>query len=124
MTDKFLKKYDNHVFEDWGTSCSDDFKSFVRQFKNYIKRNIPDSYEILKHRCNHYDFSGYVKNPAGKCVYYSYTWNRFSPVRVDDMSFRNNILVRFCEDENDYHGEHNEFTSIAELPQKIKNMLG
>lgn len=120
--DKFLREYNGHVFEDYHTSCSDDFKSFAKKFKNYLKRNLPDC-EITGHGCNHYDLSGFLKKD-GMYIYYSYSWDRFSPVDVnEDCNCMQSVLVRYAANEKDYHGEFNQFTSLTKIPEKINEMF-
>ena len=120
--DKFLKTYHGYIFDDWGTECSDDFKSFARKFKNYLTKNLPSTCNIKKHSCNHYDLSGFVEQD-GHYIYYSYSWNRYSPVDVRDDGCMRGVLVRFAANDNDWRGEMNHFTSLANLPETIKVML-
>ena len=120
--DAFLKTYQDHQFDDWGSVCSDDFKNFSRKFKNYLVRNLPAGCEVLKHRCNHYDLSGFVKH-HGNYIYYRYSWNRFSPVDIYADGCRDGVLIRFAADDNDWRGEYNRFTSLMDMPDAIEEML-
>ena len=123
MTDRFLKEYNGHIFEDWGAYCSKDFKSFARKFKNYLKRNLPGDEIIVKHGCGHYDLHGFVKH-GNDCIYYNYNWDRYNPVDVhEDANLHKAVLVRYAKDENDYHGSKNEFCSIEQLPEYIAKMF-
>ena len=123
--EKFLKTWHGHTFVDEGPVCSEDFKKYARQFKAYLKKTLPDGYEIVSHRCNHYDLSGFVKDSSsGKYVYYAYSWNRFSPVDVYDAhSYKDAVLIRTAKSSMDYSGGFNHFSSIAELPANIKSLL-
>ena len=118
--DKFLKEYDGHRFEDWGTTCSTDFKSFCRKFKNYLKRNLPGC-EVIGFKANHYDTSGFIKK-GEHFVYVSYSWNRFSPVDINEDGTRG-VLYRVAHSEKDYRGELNHFVSLKEIPEAIKEMI-
>ena len=121
--DRFLKEYDRYVFEDWGTVCSPDFKSFARKFKNYLKRSLPEGYKVVGHRCGHYDLSGFVEN-NGKYVYYSWYWNRGSqPIDLASPDMNNHVLYRRAENEKDYRGGGNHFCSVQDLPKEIAGML-
>ena len=121
--DKFLKEYDGHRFEDCGCYCSDDFKSFARKFKNYLKRSLPKEAEIVGHSCNHYDLSGFIRLKE-KYVYYSYTWNRCTPVKVHaDHYLNDGVLLRLAESDHDYIGKTNHFVSIADLPSMAEELL-
>ena len=119
--DKFLKEYSGHTFEDWGAYCSDDFKSIARKFKNFIKRVLPEC-EIIGHSCNHYYFGGFLKN-NGVFIYYSYSWNRISPLNIHNRSYSDGILIRYAEHEKDFRGEHNNFTSFAGFARDVKEMF-
>lgn len=118
--DKFLKEYHGHQFDDWGAYCSDDFKSFARKFKNYLKRN---GVNVVEHSCNHYDLSGFAEE-NGVYVYYSWSWMRYNPVNIyGEGCMDDGVLVRYAKDTRDFTGEHNNFCSIAQLPDKIKSMM-
>lgn len=119
----FLKEYQGHLFQDDGPYCSDDFKKFAKRFKAYLQKSLPAKYKIVGHRCGHYDLSGFVKSPDG-CVYYSWSWNRFSVVDVNEgAGAMKAVLVRKAKDEKDYHGGYNQFTSMANLPDEIVRLM-
>ena len=115
----FISKYNNYLFEDEGPVCSKDFKTFARAFKTYLTKN---NIEVCKHSCNHYDFSGFAKKDD-TYVYYSWSWNRFSPVDVDCVNYMGGLLVRHVESLNDYQGMRNHFCSLRHAPSVIKAML-
>ena len=124
--DKFLKDYDGHMFEDEGGCCSKDFKSFAAKLKNYLKRNLPESYAVVKHTCGHYFVTGFVKNASGEACYYSFAWNRFSPLDVNaDQCLRGGAMCRKALDTSDCSGRggNNQWTSIAKLPEMIAALL-
>lgn len=120
--DKFLKEYHSHRFEDWGAYCSKDFKAFATKLKNYLERTLPGDCEIVKHRCGHYDLSGFIKH-EDEYIYYSYSWDRFNPVDIWEDSCPRGVLVRHAASDRDYRGERNEFTSLEGLPEKIVEMF-
>ena len=111
--------YDGHRIEDWGPVCSDDFKAFSRAFKSYLKEN---GINVIRHNCNHYDFSGFAKE-GETYVYYSWAWDRYHPVEVHSDSILQSLLVRFAASETDYKGENNRFCALAEAPKRIKQMF-
>ena len=117
--DKFLKEYKGHTFDDWGSECSTDFKSFARKFKNYLTRG---GVNVVSHNCNHYDLSGFAEQ-NGVYIYYSWSWKRFGPVDVNASGCFDGVLVRFAKNTKDFHGERNQFCAIAQLPEKIKSMM-
>ena len=120
--DKFLAKYQGHTFEDWGSICSDDFKKFVRDFKSYLKRNLPGDCELIGFKPNHYDTSGFVKH-GSEYIYVSYSWDRYSPVDIIRTDPMMGVLIRYAKDERDYRGERNNFTSLMEAPDDIVKMF-
>ena len=123
MKDKFLQEYDGHIFADCGVICSEDYKTFAKAFKAYLKRKLPKDCELIGFKANHYDHSGFVKY-GNDCVYVSYSWDRFSPVNIYEAGARNGVLVRRAKDERDFTGETNRFTSLSNLPTFIEDMLG
>ena len=121
--DKFLKEYKWHRFEDAGSVCSNDFKSFARKFKGYLQRNLPSCYSIKGHRCGHYDLSGFVER-NGKYAYYSWSWNRYSDLDTrEGTNPQMAVLYRTATDDKDFHGGFNHFCSIESLPEKILEVL-
>lgn len=121
--DKFLKKYNGHLFEDEHSVCSRDFKRFAAGFKEYLKRNLPSSFSIKEHSCGHYDLSGFVE-AGGKYVYYSWSWDRFSPLDVKECcGCRRGLLYRTAMNTADYTGGYNNFCSLEEAPEKIGRLI-
>lgn len=120
--DRFLSKYQGHKFDDWGISCSDDFKTFVKDLRSYLKRTLPGDCELIGFKPNHYDTSGFVKH-GDEYIYVSYSWNRFSPVDITRRDPMQGVLVRFAKDEKDFRGETNNFTSLKELSDCIVDMF-
>ena len=119
---KIFKKWNNKHIEDWGSVMSDDAKAFYRAFKGYIRRCFPEA-ELVGFKPNHYDFSGFIKKD-GKCIYVSHNIDRYKCcVDFDDMSCMNGVLYRTAKNEKDYHGGHNNFTSINEFESNVKNLF-
>ena len=120
--DKFLREYHGHRFEDEGAYCSKDFKSFATKFKNYLKRTLPADCEVVRHNCGHYYLSGFIRR-GNAYIYYSYSWDRINPVDIRRDDCFGGVLVRHAASDADYRGEHNNFTSIEELPRKLGDMF-
>lgn len=120
--DKFLKEYENYKFEYLITVCSDDFKSFTRKFKGFLKRNLPGDCELIGFKPNHYDFSGFVKH-GNEYIYVRYSWNRLHPLSITRDDTLGGVLVRFAKNEKDYKGENNRFTCFKDLPDFLVNMF-
>ena len=121
--DSFLARYNGHRFVDAGAYCSDDFKAFARAFKSYLKRNLPEGCEVVEHRCGHYDVSGFVTRD-GKYVYYSWSWNRCTPLDVNAGGCHDGVLFRTAKSEKDFKGGWNHFCPMTEIPERIGQMLG
>ena len=123
MQDKFLKKYHGHIFEDSGVTCSEDFRKFAKDFKTYLQQNLPSEAKITKHYCGHYGLSGFVRYKRC-CVYYSWSWNRYSAVNVHGKRVIDGaVLIRYAKNDTDYTGENNQYCSIEELPEMISFMF-
>lgn len=119
----FKKKWDKKPIEDWHTVCSDDYKSFCKAFKNYLKRSFPDA-EIIGFKANHYDTSGFI-HEGDNYIYVSHSMNRYS-CRVDfsETGAMNGVLYRTAKDAKDYTGGINHFTSINNMVEDILLLLG
>ena len=113
-----LEEYNGHIFEDWKTTCSNDYKSFSRKFKNRLKKA---GFEVLNHQTGHYDLSGYVRE-KDVYIYYSYN-NRYNPVDITANDAINGVLIRYAASDTDYRGEFNNFTSLIDLTSDLKMML-
>lgn len=118
---KFIKAWNGTKIDDWGCTCSDEFKSFTRQFKNALKRTFPD-YEIIGFKPNHYDFSGFLKKDD-KYVYISYSEPREQTLDMSNSDCLNGILYRTAQHEKDYTGGHNHFCSFFELKDSVNEMF-
>lgn len=114
-TDTFIKRFQNKGIEDCGSVTGKDFKSFTTCFKNYLKRTFPDA-EILKYNPGHYDVSCFLKFPSGNIIYVSYNVPRGGrPINVDRSDAHAGVLYRTAENESDYHGGSNNFTSLRNI---------
>lgn len=118
---KNFKKFDKKEMEDWGSYMSDEAKTFVRAFKNYLKRNLPGC--VLEgFKPNHYDTFGFVVRPDGSIVYVSYALNRQRDCCYADFSddtYLNGVLYRTASSTKDYRGGQNHFTSINNIAKAI-----
>lgn len=113
-----LKPYVTKGIEDWGSVTSDDYKSFQRKYKNFIKKVCEENnMELVKFNPNHYEFSAFVKKDD-KFVYIS-----ISDVRYFKNAWYNRILVRTAKSEKDYTGGFNNYTSLPLLETTLTKML-
>ena len=113
-----LEKYLNYQFST-GCDTGKDYKTFQRKYINYLHTVCKENdWNLVNVGKNHYCFSAFIKNKHDLCVYIS----------IPDMRFwknewYNHILIRAAKDEKDYHGGHNYYTDLLQLPQKAKSLL-
>ena len=113
-----LKPYLNKQIEDWGGYTSPDYKTFQTKYRNFLKKICKaNGYELVRFNPNHYEFSCFIQG-NGKYVYIS-----ISDVRYFSKEWFNNILIRTAQNEKDYHGGPNNYTSLPNLENKVKAML-
>ena len=122
-----FKKWNKKPIEDWGSEMSDDAKAFYKAFKSFIKRSFPEA-TLIGFKPNHYDFSGFIYKD-NKYVYVSHSINRYnidaynSYVDFDDNSVTNGVLYRTAENDHDYRGGKNNFTSINNMVEDIMKIF-
>ena len=111
---KELKKYLNYEFSS-GCYTGEDYKQFERKYINYLKAMCKDyGWELAKVNKNHYEFSAFFKDNNNKFVYLN-----IGDVRCLRNEWYYHILVRTAENEKDYHGGQNQYTSLETLPIKL-----
>ena len=110
-----LAPYKYRSIEDWGGYISDDFKSFARKYKNFLKRMCKDNgWELVNFNTGHYYCSWFIKE-GDKYVYCS-----FSDVRHFAKEWYKSILHRVAKSDHDYTGGSNWYTEIENLEGAIK----
>lgn len=120
---KTFKKWDKKHIEDWRYCCSDDYKSFCRAFKDYLKRSFPNA-EITGFKANHYDTSGFITE-NGKTIYVSSSMDRYKCFHdFSENNYTNGILYRVAKNTRDYRGGGNHFSSMNNLVENIKDLFG
>lgn len=119
---KLIKTWDGRSIQDDGAYASKEFKSFYRQCINAMKREIPDA-EFLNVHAGHYDLFGFI-HKDGKYIYFSYSVPR-DGIRMD-MSQSNamrGILIRQAENEKDFRGKQNHFTSFYNFKEDVEQFF-
>lgn len=112
-----LKKWEGFTFQS-STGLTDEFSSFGRDFKKYIKNICSDKYELIEFSRGHFEVSGFIKNKeTGKLVYFS-----ISDVRFFKDSWVDNILIRTAKNEKDYTGGSNCQGTIDNLGEYIERL--
>lgn len=113
-----LKSYINYEFST-GCTTGEDYKTFERKYINYLKSMCKEyGWEFVKANKNHYTFSAFIKNHQNKYVYLN-----IGDVRYLQNEWYSNILIRTAQDETDYHGGANNYTSLINLPIKIHELF-
>ena len=112
-----LRKYINYEFSS-GCYTGDDYKQFERKYINYLKSFCKENgWEFVRALKNHYEFSAFLK-VKNQYIYFS----------ISDVRFWNNewyykILIRTAQDEKDYKGGFNHYTSLENLKDNILNLI-
>lgn len=117
----FLKKWNMKSIEDWHTGVSDEFKTFVKDFRGMLKTELPDC--DVKIHSGHYFVSGYVSR-GNRHVYVSYDVPRMElPMDLNRKDALGGIMYRTAESTNDFHGGTNHFCTMAMLPKNVNTLL-
>lgn len=115
-----LKPYIRHVFDDCGGVTSDDYRTFERKYRNYLKKVCQaNGWELVKFSPNHYEFSCFIKDLAtNQFIYMS-----ISDVRYWQGRWAKDILIRLADSETDYHGKGNNSIELENLERGISNLF-
>ena len=113
---KRLKQYLNYTFSSSGTT-REDYKSFQRKFKNYIKKILPEEYALHSFSPNHYCCTGVIKDNQNRFIYFSIPDVRFFP-----NEWYNDILIRTMASEKDWTGGRNNYTNLENFAKNIQKL--
>ena len=117
-TIKDLEKYVNYEFSS-GCYTGDDYKSFQTKYINYLKSICnANHWRLVNVGKNHYCFSAFIKSAENKCVYIS-----ISDVRYFSNEWYDHILIRTAENETDYRGGFNNYTTLSDLEGTAAELL-
>lgn len=115
---KDLEKYVNYEFSS-GCYTGDDYKSFQTKYINYLKSLCKNNHwRLVNVGKNHYCFSAFIKSAENKCVYIS-----ISDVRYFSNEWYDHILIRTAENETDYRGGFNNYTTLSDLEGTAAELL-
>ena len=113
-----LKKYIGYEFSS-GCYTGEDYKSFQTKYINYLRSICKQNHwQLVNVGRNHYCFSAFIKSAENKCVYVS-----ISDVRYFSNEWYNHILIRTAEDETDYRGGFNNYTTLENLELMAAELL-
>ena len=117
-TIKDLEKYINYEFSS-GCYIGDDYKSFQTKYINYLRAVCKNNHwRLVNVGKNHYCFSAFIKSAENKCVYIS-----ISDVRYFSNEWYDHILIRTAENETDYRGGFNNYTTLSDLEGSAAELL-
>ncbi|CDE22199.1 putative uncharacterized protein [Acidiphilium sp. CAG:727] len=117
-TIKDLEKYVNYEFSS-GCYTGDDYKSFQTKYINYLRAVCKNNHwRLVNVGKNHYCFSAFIKSAENKCVYIS-----ISDVRYFSNEWYDHILIRTAENETDYRGGFNNYTTLSDLEGTAAELL-
>ena len=115
---KDLEKYINYEFSS-GCYTGDDYKSFQTKYINYLRSICKQNHwQLVNVGKNHYCFSAFIKSAENKCVYIS-----ISDVRYFSNEWYDRILIRTAENETDYRGGFNNYTTLSDLEGSAAELL-
>lgn len=115
---KDLEKYINYEFSS-GCYTGDDYKSFQTKYINYLRSICKNNHwQLVNVGKNHYCFSAFIKSAENKCVYIS-----ISDVRYFSNEWYDRILIRTAENETDYRGGFNNYTTLSDLEGSAAELL-
>ena len=115
---KDLKKYIGYEFSS-GCYTGDDYKTFQTKYINFLKAICKQNHwQLVNVGRNHYCFSAFIKSAENKCVYVS-----ISDVRYFSDEWYDHILIRTAENEQDYRGGFNNYTSLDGLEGAVADLL-
>lgn len=115
---KDLEKYLGYEFSS-GCYTGEDYKSFQTKYINFLKNMCRNNHwQLVNVGKNHYCFSAFIKSAESKCVYIS-----ISDVRYFSNEWYDHILIRTTENETDYRGGFNNYTSLNGLEGAVADLL-
>lgn len=115
---KDLEKNINYEFSS-GCYTGDDYKSFQTKYINYLRSICKNNHwQLVNVGKNHYCFSAFIKSAENKCVYIS-----ISDVRYFSNEWYDRILIRTAENETDYRGGFNNYTTLSDLEGSAAELL-
>lgn len=115
---KDLEKYVNYEFSS-GCYIGEDYKSFQTKYINYLRSICKNNHwRLVNVGKNHYCFSAFIKSAENKCVYIS-----ISDVRYFSNEWYDHILIRMTENETDYRGGFNNYTTLSDLEGTAAELL-
>jgi len=111
-----IEKWVNYKFQSSSVTTK-EFKAFVRDFRKFIKANLPINSELISLDKGHFYLSGFIKRD-NKFVYFS-----CSDVRGSNNEWYNSLLIRTAKHEKDFTGGSNNFIKLNNFKEKADKLL-
>lgn len=115
---KFFEKYCDGTWEvqDDGGVTSKEFDQFSRDFKSALKEICGRDWEVTKYSKGHYFVSTFLRNRSNpeKFLYLNISDIRHFP------NWHTSILYRTAENEKDYRGGTNQYSSLENLKDALE----
>lgn len=112
-----MGKWVDYQFES-SSGLTQEFASFARDFRKYIKSVCGQEYELENWSRGHFEVSGFIKNKAtGKYAYFSTSDCRFFP-----NEWFEKVLIRTAEHAKDYTGGRNGFFRLDQMSEAIDGL--
>lgn len=111
-----MKDWIHHTFEG-GCTITDEFKDFFKDYKKFIKVNLPDKAKLSKIKIAHFSLYGFIERES-KYVYFS-----IMDVRHFPYSWADNILIRRADNLKDFTGKENNYTHLYNFKDDVEKLL-
>lgn len=111
-----LEDYTDYEFES-STTRTEEYISFERKYRNFIKNNLPDGYSLHEFSGNHFCFSCVIKSNTNEFIYLS-----IDDVRGGHNHWKNHILIRQMRHEKDWFGKGNFYTTLKTLTRDLEHL--
>ena len=116
--ENFLKKYHRCKMK----RISTEFEEFSNEFVQYLKTNLSADYKISNINSGNFSISGFVESES-VYVHFAYIWDLQSEIDVFNSKTTPVTLTRCCKRHNEFEYEPAKYAAIAEVPEKIKEMV-
>jgi len=94
---------------------TNQYLTFCRVFKRQFKKLLNDNFDIVKieiSKPNHFDQNGFFELKNGNIYYFS----------IGDLRWNKCFLIRKAKDFQDYTGEVNQYCSVEDFDQFMKDL--
>ncbi len=124
MATTFIRKWNNKHLADDGAYVSKEFNTFQNAFKREMDKMAQSiGATLVRFGKGHYDMYGFIER-GGKYVYFDYSsalcGSRSTPMLTNSHA----MFCRTAENEKDYRGGCNNFTSFEKCIEVIDRLLG